>query len=91
MCFVSLTYGLDTRANHDTSLPLSQPIRGKDGNMINEVTIEKGTMTIVAIRACNRNKSLWGDDAHEWKPERWLSPLPETLTDAHIPGVYSNL
>lgn len=39
----------------------------------------------------NRNKALWGEDADEWKPERWLLPLPKTLEDAHIPGVYSHL
>ncbi|TBU52591.1 hypothetical protein BD310DRAFT_831896 [Dichomitus squalens] len=32
-----------------------------------------------------------GDDAYEWKPERWLGPLPETVERAAIPGVYSHL
>ncbi|KAJ3513699.1 hypothetical protein NMY22_g14961 [Coprinellus aureogranulatus] len=32
-----------------------------------------------------------GPDSYEWKPERWLSPLPDTLANAKIPGVYSNL
>ncbi|GLB40486.1 putative cytochrome P450 [Lyophyllum shimeji] len=31
------------------------------------------------------------NDAAEWKPERWLSPLPQAVQDAHIPGIYSNL
>ena len=43
------------------------------------------------LPACNTNKAIWGEDALEWKPERWLAPLPEVLEDAHIPGVYSNL
>lgn len=30
-------------------------------------------------------------DALEWKPERCLSPLPDALLEAHIPGVYSHL
>ena len=30
-------------------------------------------------------------DALEWKPERWLSPLPQAVIDAHLPGVYSHL
>ncbi|KAH8101263.1 cytochrome P450 [Cristinia sonorae] len=78
------------QANRNTVLPLSQPIRGNDGTLLSEIPITKGTTTIVAIRACNRNKALWGEDALEWKPERWLSPLPETVTNARIPGVYSN-
>ncbi|KAH8101251.1 cytochrome P450 [Cristinia sonorae] len=79
------------QANQATVLPLSEPIRGNDGKLLNEIPIAKGTITIVAIRSCNRNKALWGEDALEWKPERWLSPLPGALTDARIPGVYSNL
>ncbi|KAL1693533.1 hypothetical protein GGG16DRAFT_110973 [Schizophyllum commune] len=39
----------------------------------------------------NRSKDMWGADALEWKPERWLAPLPQSVADAHMPGVYSNL
>ncbi len=46
---------------------------------------------ILHYQAANDAPELWGDDAHEWKPERWLSPLPKAVEDAHIPGVYSNL
>lgn len=59
--------------------------------MLSEVPVPKGTPVMVAIQACNRSKALWGDDALEWKPERWLAPLPDALSKAHIPGVYSNL
>lgn len=59
--------------------------------MLNEILVPKDTLVLVAIRASNRNIALWGPDAEEWKPERWLSPLPETLLQAHIPGVYSNM
>ncbi|KAI0367643.1 cytochrome P450 [Pilatotrama ljubarskyi] len=78
-------------AFRDTTLPLSKPMRGSDGSMIDRVPIPKGTNVLVGVRACNRNKAIWGDDADEWKPERWLKPLPKTLEDASIPGVYSHL
>ncbi|RXW23123.1 hypothetical protein EST38_g2750 [Candolleomyces aberdarensis] len=39
----------------------------------------------------NTSPDLWGSDSYEWKPERWLAPLPEKLTEARIPGVYSHL
>ncbi|KAJ3002739.1 hypothetical protein NUW54_g5682 [Trametes sanguinea] len=78
-------------AQRDMVLPLSQPIQGVDGTLMSNVPVPKGTVVQVGIMGSNMNKKLWGEDAYEWKPERWLSPLPETVTGAHIPGVYSNL
>lgn len=75
----------------DMVLPLANPIRGLNGKWMSEIFVPKNTRIIVAIRACNRNKEIWGEDALEWKPERWLSPLPGSLTDARVPGVYSNM
>ncbi|KAI0327588.1 cytochrome P450 [Cubamyces sp. BRFM 1775] len=78
-------------AQRDMILPLSQPIQGLDGSLMTEIPVPKGTVVHVGIMGSNMNKQLWGEDAWEWKPERWLAPLPETLSEAHIPGVYSNL
>ncbi|KAI0826700.1 cytochrome P450 [Trametes gibbosa] len=75
----------------DAVLPLSAPIRGRDGTLMDAVPVKKGLRIFTDIRACNTNKELWGPDACEWKPERWLSPLPRALEEAHIPGVYSHL
>lgn len=87
----SHTVSHSRRAFRDTTLPLSQPMRGSDGSMLSHIPIPKGTNVLVGVRACNRNKALWGEDAEEWKPERWLAPLPKAVEDASIPGVYSNL
>lgn len=59
--------------------------------MVSEIAIPAGTEILVGIMACNRSKKIWGEDAGEWKPERWLSPLPASVEEAHLPGVYSNL
>ena len=59
--------------------------------MIHEIAIPKDTVVIAALLSSNRNKAVWGEDAMEWKPERWLSPLPAELEDARIPGVYAHL
>lgn len=72
-------------------LPLSKPLRGVDGKLMNEIFVPQGTTLIVAIPGSNRNKDLWGDDAYEWKPERWLSPLPDAVTSAPLPSIYSHL
>ncbi|KIK57096.1 hypothetical protein GYMLUDRAFT_773407 [Collybiopsis luxurians FD-317 M1] len=78
-------------ARQDAIIPLSKPLMGLDGMIMNEITVPKGTNIAVSILNSNRNTDLWGKDADEWKPERWLSPLPATVTDARIPGVYSHL
>ncbi|TBU38509.1 cytochrome P450 [Dichomitus squalens] len=78
-------------ACQDSTLTLSEPMRGADGSTIENVFVPKGSNVLIGVRACNRNKALWGDDAEEWKPERWLKPLPKAVEAASIPGVYSHL
>jgi len=82
---------ISREARKDTVMPLSQPIQGRDGRMIQEILVPRDTTLLIGVMGSNHNKKLWGEDALEWKPERWLSPLPQALIDARIPGVYSNL
>ncbi|EPS99477.1 hypothetical protein FOMPIDRAFT_82654 [Fomitopsis schrenkii] len=77
--------------HEDTVLPLSKAIRTTDGKQTTSIFVPRGSKLLVGIIGCNWSKSLWGEDALEWKPERWLSPLPSTVSDAHVPGVYSNI
>lgn len=72
-------------------LSLSKPIKATTGEELTELLVPENTDIIIGIMACNRNPELWGPDAHEWKPERWLNPLPDTITQAHLPGIYANL
>ena len=72
-------------------MPLSRPIRGNDGTMMSEIPLPKGSVVVIGILACNRPMTIWGPDADEWKPERWLNPLPDSIIDARMPGIYSNL
>ncbi|KAI0056907.1 cytochrome P450 [Artomyces pyxidatus] len=73
----------------DISVPLSQPVQTTDGP-ITSLFVPNGATVFINIVGVNRDHGIWGDDADEWKPERWLAPLPGTVADAHIPGVYSN-
>ncbi|KAH9940534.1 cytochrome P450 [Epithele typhae] len=61
----------------DTVLPLSEPLRGRDGTMVSEIAVPKGSPMFLNLRA--------------WRPARWLAPLPKTVEDARIPGIYSHL
>ncbi|KAG1802771.1 cytochrome P450 [Suillus plorans] len=56
-----------------TTLPLQFPVRSSSGAEISSIALHKNVFVIISILAANRNRTLWGDDANEWKPERWLS------------------
>ena len=91
-------------------LPLSHPIPGertKDGKPVQEVHIKNNTKLIISIIAANRSKEIWGEDAEEWKPERWLgqsgpddqkekdgdlfSSQSRGVAKEQLPGVYSGM
>ncbi|KAJ3550676.1 hypothetical protein NMY22_g309 [Coprinellus aureogranulatus] len=75
----------------DMVLPLSKPVKMLDGEERHELIVPKGTLVFLQLIKCNRDKDIWGPDAEEWKPERWLTPLPSSVTEANVPGVYANL
>ncbi|KAJ3559694.1 hypothetical protein NM688_g181 [Phlebia brevispora] len=79
------------QALQDAVLPLSTPIRTLNSSYLHEIFISRGTQIIVGSWMSNVNKELWGEDADEWKPERWLSPLPEALKSVRLPSVYTSL
>jgi cytochrome P450 len=78
-------------ATDNIVLPFSRPVKGNDGTYMREVLVPKNTNVVVSIMNSNQDPEIWGDDALQWKPERWLSPLPQNVIDAEIPGVYSHL
>jgi cytochrome P450 len=54
------------RAIRDTTLPRGG---GPDGK--NPVFVPKGTPVDYSTYVMHHRKDLWGEDAEEWKPERW--------------------
>ncbi|KXN81939.1 Cytochrome P450 3A6 [Leucoagaricus sp. SymC.cos] len=75
----------------DMILPLSKPIKTTTGTETAELVIPNNTTILLSVLGANTNPEMWGEDAYEWKPERWLDPLPEKVGDAHMPGIYSHL
>ncbi|EIM84054.1 cytochrome P450 [Stereum hirsutum FP-91666 SS1] len=67
-------------ATQDRTIPLSTPIKRPGHEPLTALTIPTGTTLFVGIAAANRDRSIWGDDALEWKPERWLTGA-ETLNN----------
>ncbi|KAG6333136.1 hypothetical protein ID866_5950 [Astraeus odoratus] len=77
-------------AGRDDILPLSQPITTKSGDIMHEVPVPKGTRIIVSVAAYNRDKEIWGDDAHLYNPDRWLEGIAKDKKEIVL-GVYANL
>ncbi|KAI0028311.1 cytochrome P450 [Vararia minispora EC-137] len=75
----------------DIVLSLAHPYTDVRGKVQNELFVPGcGTTIFINILGVNRDKAIWGPDASEWRPERWLSPLPDSVAEARIPGVYAN-
>ncbi|KAF7362826.1 Cytochrome P450 [Mycena venus] len=73
----------------DAVLPLSTPITGVDGKLITSITVPKGTTMYIAIAAANHNRRIWGEDALEFRPERWINGKAESVT-TKMCGIYGN-
>ncbi|KAI3412155.1 hypothetical protein GPALN_002197 [Globodera pallida] len=39
-----------------------------------ELTVDNGMGVAIDVYSVHRNKELWGEDAEEFRPERWLDP-----------------
>ena len=79
----------------DTVVPLQYPVTDlKTGKDIREIVIYKGTPVYVGLGATNRSTALWGPDANEFKPERWLgrrNANESTIEQVKTPGIFSNI
>ncbi|CEL53526.1 Putative cytochrome P450 CYP13A5 OS=Caenorhabditis elegans GN=cyp-13A5 PE=3 SV=1 [Rhizoctonia solani AG-1 IB] len=81
----------EREAMADHTVPLRYPIKGKNGEEIREIRVRKGTHIYTALKGANRSKETWGQDADVFRPERWLEKLPESVSEAKTPGVYSSM
>ncbi|KAK7012920.1 cytochrome P450 [Favolaschia claudopus] len=75
-------------AIHDI-IPLSKPITLKSGKTIADIEIGSGVPVLISTCAYNRLASVWGADAHEWNPRRFLNPH---LRDTQVSvGLHANV
>ncbi|XP_006462833.1 hypothetical protein AGABI2DRAFT_179442 [Agaricus bisporus var. bisporus H97] len=84
-----VNFGRVRELHKDTVLPFSKPILDSTGKEITETFLQKGTKILISLLGANTNPDIWGSDSYEWKPERWLDSLPDTVAGA--PGVYSHM
>jgi len=64
-------------ATRDDIIPLSEPVVLRDGTSKCEINIRKGSYIHIPIEGSNMSKDVWGQDAQEFNPDRWIKgPLP---------------
>jgi hypothetical protein len=61
------------QAAADDVIPLSEPVRTVSGETTDSISIAKGTLITIPGAAINRSSAIWGPDAKEFKPDRWLN------------------
>ncbi|KAH7927052.1 cytochrome P450 [Leucogyrophana mollusca] len=83
-----IAHNFNRYADRDDVIPLAQPVVLKTGKVASEIHINKGQAITVSVVGYNRVPSVWGDDAHEWNPRRFLDTKEARQTSV---GVYANL
>lgn len=72
----------------DVMIPLASPIVTKSGEQVSSIQVRKGTPIDVAVAVYNRLPEVWGADANEFNPERFLNI--DKSRRANV-GVFANL
>ncbi|KAJ7453408.1 cytochrome P450 monooxygenase [Mycena latifolia] len=72
----------------DDLLPLGTPYTDTDGKQHDTVPIRTGQIIRIPIADVNTETGIWGDDAADFRPERWEN-IPEAVHG--LPGVWANL
>jgi len=85
----SAVIGLERVAREDDVLPLTRPIVGRSGKVYQNLPVPKGTTVRVSCWGYNLNPDVWGPDAMEFRPERWLESSTEKF-ETQL-GMYGNL
>ncbi|KAF9265928.1 cytochrome P450 [Marasmius fiardii PR-910] len=64
--------GLWRTASEDDVIPLQIPVISRTGETITRIPIKKGQRIDTYFAAYNRLPQVWGDDANQWNPSRFL-------------------
>lgn len=96
---------LNRTCTRDAVLPLQFPVRSATtGEEVHAVRVPAGTNVILSILGANHEQRVWGADAAEWRPGRWLDKGGERIGrdlafgqegvdsgSVRYPGVYGSM
>ncbi|KAI6040734.1 cytochrome P450 [Pisolithus marmoratus] len=77
-------------ATEDDIIPLSEPVLTRSGELVDSISVAKGTRIGISITCMNRSSAIWGPDAKKFRPERWLEEAGIPKKAQEIQG-YRNL
>ncbi|KDQ51422.1 hypothetical protein JAAARDRAFT_41090 [Jaapia argillacea MUCL 33604] len=83
-------YHMVRQPRTDDVLPLSKTLLTISGKLVNELPIPEGCKIIVSVAGYQRNMDVWGPNAHEFYPERWLKMGMPNEKNSSV-GVVGNL
>lgn len=85
----SVVPGVMRTAVKDDIIPLEKPFVGTDGKLRDVLKVSKGDTFLVPILTMNILESIWGPDAQEFNPDRWLDQGPPKASQS-IPSIWGN-
>ena len=84
-------YSIFRKCTRETIIPLSRPLALRNGSHTKVLHIPAGTTMTLSLTALNRSPELYGDDADQFRPGRWLehpsAALETTRAYAAVPGL----
>ncbi|KAI1792304.1 cytochrome P450 [Ganoderma leucocontextum] len=89
--FHPIALGLPRVAVKDDVIPLARPVVSTTGETISEIPVKAGQLFYASFAGYQRLPDVWGEDADEWNPDRFLriemakQPVPVSV------GVFANL
>jgi len=86
--FHPIVFQLFRTAGRDDVIPLAYPIVDKNGNTLDSIPVSAGQTIQISICSYQRMKEVWGEDADEWNPMRWMDLDKAKMVNV---GPYSNL
>ncbi|KAI0754753.1 cytochrome P450 [Daedaleopsis nitida] len=83
-----VVYTIMRVARRDDVIPLAYPVTTSTGESVKDISVPKGTNIFVSLWGYNRLPHIWGDDANEFNPQRFVEH--EKMGETYV-GVTANL